>query len=138
MADGTIRPIAAIAIGDSIQSFNETTGHIEARRVDRIFEARADVMMRVRCADGASILVTPTHKMATPSGWRAVGELRIGQAMWGVRQVAVANGLTTFAMALTRVVSLEPVAPHGSVYDLSVEECHTYFAGGLLAHNKMF
>jgi uncharacterized protein DUF4157 len=137
MADGTLRNIAALKRGDEILSFNEASGELESRRVETVHQARTDVLMRVRCADGQSFLVTPSHKLATPSGWRAVGELRIGEPMWSLCEYAVGNGGTQVSMGLTRVLSLEPCPPYGPVYDLSVEETHTYFAGGVLAHNKL-
>ena len=128
MADGSSRPIREISIGDHIMSYNQSSEVLEPRTVRKVHEMPPATMLHVKCVNGLEVRVTPTHKVATSQGWRPIGDLGVGDTVWSMRGAQ---------LALVAIESTLPIPPAGSVYDLSVDETHTYFAGGLLAHNKL-
>ena len=69
------------------------------------------------------------HKLYAAEGWRAAGDLHVGDTLWS----ATPDGS---ALMQRRVTAIARALPRGPVYDLSIEGVHTYFAGGVLAHNK--
>lgn len=129
LADGSACRIADLAIGDVILSYHERGKRLEPRAVSAVHESPPALMLQVRLSDGREVNVTHAHKLGGPAGWRAVGDLLPGDEVWSVDAGAA-------ALAPTKVVSVVTVAPRGPVYDLSVEQTHTYFAAGVLAHNK--
>ncbi|MFC4158648.1 eCIS core domain-containing protein [Chitinimonas lacunae] len=131
LADGSSRPISELAVGDQLLSYNEREKRLEARRVETIHAAPPATMLALAFSDGTILHVTPAHKLSGPQGWLAAAELRAGDVLWSFAQSDPAR-LTSKTLA---AVSNAP--PRGTVYDLSVEATHTYFAAGVLAHNKL-
>lgn len=134
LADGATRRIGDLAVGDLVLSYHERERRLESRRVTAVHEAPPDRMLALQLTDGTVLHVTEAHKLSGPEGWRAAAELRAGDTLWSIdRDPASA----VVRLAGSTVASVRVSAPRGPVYDLSVEETHTYFAASVLAHNKL-
>jgi hypothetical protein len=129
LADRSTRPIGGVAVGDLLLSWNERAQRLEQREVTAVHVHPPAAMLELALADGTTIRVTPTHKLRTNTGWSAAIDLRPGDTLQ-----CAGSGELPGACALA-AVTLGP--PGGDVYDLSVAGTHTYFAGGVLAHNKL-
>ena len=129
LADGTRRRIADVAIGDIVLSYDEAANRLVHAAVTGVHEGAPDLMLALTLDDGTRIDVTPAHKLYAGDGWRAAGDLDVGDALW----CAAPDGA---ALMRRRVAAVARTLPRGTVYDLSVENIHTYFAGDVLAHNK--
>jgi hypothetical protein len=138
MADGSTTAIGKLAPGASVLSYNDTTRALEARKVTHVHEGPPAPLLRVSCANGTELFVTAEHNLAAPSGWRPVGELKPGDRLLSLLAAVPACEGAQRALLATTVVAITPLPPRDSVYDLTVEGTHTYFAGGVLAHNKVF
>lgn len=129
LADGTRRRIAEVAIGDIVLSYDEAANRLVHAAVTGVHEGAPDLMLTVSLDDDARIEVTSMHKLYAAEGWRAAGDLHVGDTLWS----ATPDGS---ALMQRRVTAIARALPRGPVYDLSIEGVHTYFAGGVLAHNK--
>lgn len=130
LADGRSAPIAELAVGEPVLSWHERERRIDIRPVTAVHVMPPASMLELQLEGGTSVQVTEAHKLRTPDGWVAAGDLRPGDLLC---RAGSAGALATVA-----VCAVLPAPACGSVVDLSVEATHTYFAGGILAHNKVF
>jgi hypothetical protein len=132
MAEGTHKPINRIKIGDKVRTLDPATGKTVTETVTRTFLTN-DINLTnltVTTAGVTSTLRTTTHHRVYGRTRRAflnVGDLTIGD------QLATANGQTTTVAAVRSWAGLQ------WMYDLTVENTHTFFVGSsatdLLIHN---
>jgi hypothetical protein len=127
MADGNTKSIDRIELGDEVLSFNEATGKLEPHRVTHLFvHPHPDSADPVLLING-SLKVTANHSFYVQGKWVQAGNLQLGDVLTrtsGSASVEIAS-IGTFTATV-------PV-----VYNIEVEEAHTYFADGLLVHNMM-
>jgi superfamily II DNA or RNA helicase len=76
------RPIETLRSGDTVASFDETTRRRTLARISRVSARRAYRLVRIRLADGSSIVSTPEHPFFTPSGWRHAATLTEGSEVY--------------------------------------------------------
>jgi hypothetical protein len=154
MADGTSRPIEHVLAGDLVLG--------NAGRVNRVTEVLLPLLGNrpLYSLNGSNFFVTSGHPFMTGEGWKAVdpaavpaqlSELHVGRLTVGDRLLAltaaavpVGRGGPVSAEALD--VRIDAVALHSLVarpadaatqlYNLRLDGYHTYFANGLLVHNK--
>jgi len=123
LVDG--RPIEALAVGDRVRAFNEATGRIEPREIVRLFKNPAPRLM-VRLATEHRVLhCTSNHPIWTRRGWLPAAALKKG------------DRVLIDTIGWQRLESVEIVECYGDgfVYNLEVEELHTYTANGFVVHN---
>jgi radical SAM superfamily enzyme YgiQ (UPF0313 family) len=70
MADGSQQPIEWLQAGDSVLSFDRSTGLIEPRAVTAIASRQADDVVYLHLEDGTVLGVTADHPFVTPEGWK--------------------------------------------------------------------
>ncbi len=120
-ADGE-RPIEEIQVGDWVWAWNETTAEPGWHQVTQTFLKldRAVLRLQLTADDGTTeeLAVTAEHPFwVTNEGWVRAQSLELGT------ELQTASGSTTRVTALTMAPSLLPV------YNLEVDEAHTYFVG---------
>lgn len=116
------RAIETIVAGDLVTSWD---GTLVTARVTHTKRRRAELLV-IRFADGQALRVTDNHPLAVRGGWRQAGELIAGDRVFA----------TSGSELVEWVVAKSEHEPgFVEVYDLTVEPTHSYFAGGILAHN---
>ena len=95
------------------------------RPVVRVFYKGYESMFRLTTRNGSYIVGTAKHGILGLSGWVDLKDLRAGDRIW-------TDGA---AHQLDEVVSIEYAGKHG-VWDIEVEEDHSYVAQGLIHHNS--
>ena len=154
MADGTSRPIEHIRVGDLVLG--------NAGQVNRVTEVHHPLLGQrpLYAFNESGYFVTSGHPFMTEEGWKAVdpsavpphlSELHVGRLTVGDRlltltaaAVPVGAGRSIGAEALdVRIESValrslidRPTDPATQLYNLRLDGDHTYFANGLLVHNK--
>lgn len=115
-------PIEKVSVGTKV-----TTGDIEGRIavgvVKAVRRSKSTDLRRFVLGNGSVLEATGEHPIATPSGFRRSGELR------------VADSVLTLGGA-SEIKNITSVPGSHAVFDLSVEPGNTFFAGGVLVHNK--
>ncbi|PXA78609.1 hypothetical protein DMC25_22430, partial [Caulobacter sp. D4A] len=122
MADGSVKSIEHVRVGDQVQSFDET-GALQASTVVEIYPGEAAEWLRLP----NGVEVTPGHAFLTERGdFQSVGEM----VEQGVKAVAADGGAVDLSGA--EAISSEVAVP---IYNFEVALTHTYIAGGLRVHN---
>ncbi|MBF0547259.1 MAG: TIM44-like domain-containing protein [Candidatus Riflebacteria bacterium] len=118
LPDGKIAPIETLKPGQTILSGNgkPVTVKLTASSLDELI--RVETAKRV-------LYTTKEHPFLLQRG-------QYGQ----VREFGRLSFIRTFGGALERVVRIIPTGAIAPVYEIAVDEPHTYFAGGVQVHNK--
>lgn len=127
MADGSSKAIIDVEEGDYVASFNEETGKIVSKRV---LETRCTGFKNIyefKTLSGKRITCTNNHPVWTKKGWKFIAE---------AEDIATLNTRTGSYYFETIVGSRS--SGQSKVYNLEVEDTHTYIANGFIVHNCDF
>lgn len=122
LADGTRKPIEQIQGGDNVRSYDTVAGKFTVGIVTHTMTRRAGGYLNI---DG--LLVTSEHPI-----W-----LVNRQEFVHARDIQVGDILLRDNGRERDVQFIFSVPVEADVYNLTVESDHTYFAGGVLVHNKL-
>jgi RHS repeat-associated protein len=133
MADGTVRPIKDINVGDKVKSTDTKTGKTTAKPVTMLHRNKDTDLtdVTVKTPSGVNTLHTTAHHPfwdATDRTWVDAAKLKVGHKL---RTVA--------GLALVAVLAVTPVQGKQLMDDLTVSDNHAYYvvAGDtpVLVHN---
>jgi hypothetical protein len=154
LADGEEKRIDLVRKGDLVLGRSGRPNRVIA--IDQPFLGDR----RLYALNGGSPFITAEHPIMTEAGWKAidpeatavenplfvVGRLRVSDVLVGLKGCAVTAGSPAMDESVEPV--LEPISlvslearradPGTPLYNLLVDGDHTYFANGLLVHNKCF
>ncbi len=149
MADGTTKPIERVREGDLVKSRNPATGVTEAKQVTETFSHVAPQVLTLTLSDPKTglpvehLVCTPEHPFYVDGrGFVKAGDLGIGTSI-----VTRAGPVLTLSAALWSALPAPATGlalgggnPGGyHVYNLRVEDDHSYFVGtvhgGTCVHN---
>ena len=128
------RRIDEIEPGDKVLSYNTETGENELQEVKNVSVSKTDILVHIITDDGRDIETTMFHpfyvknvKNEDGTGeWKAASNLKAGDELLSEdgKKVKVSE------------VKVEKLAEEITVYNLELDEVHTYYvAGGVLVHN---
>jgi len=124
LANGHSRNIEEIEAGDEIVSYDTDKKEFVPGRVDKLNKSEQEDLVTIATDSGESVRATLGHKIYTPDGWRAAGDLRVGDT------------LVNFKGEQTKVSKVEVEKGTFTVYHLvNVGSKQTYFADDILVHN---
>jgi hypothetical protein len=121
MADRSEKPIEEIKAGDMVLAYDEKTGELKPDRVKMVHDpVVADGYLIVN----EKLFLTKVHPVLTPSGWKEIGTLKVGDSLIGAdkREIAIA--------------SIKLVPEQVKVYNFATNPYQTYVANGVIVHNK--
>jgi hypothetical protein len=126
--DGTCKPIEKIEIGDRILSpvYRHGADATEDCEVENVIVSRAAEWLTLRFPH-AIIKCTPAHRLYTGYG-----------SFYAVRDIAIGEAARVFSAGQFISLPLLDKTKHMGdveVFNLTVAESQTYFAGGVAAHN---
>ncbi|WP_254705842.1 polymorphic toxin-type HINT domain-containing protein [Streptomyces vilmorinianum] len=134
MADGSIKPIEDLQVGDEVIATDPETGETTAKTVTATILTEDDksyVDLTVSTEDGAEIIATTDHHpfwSESDQAWLDAGELKPGMT------------LRTDTGATVTVAAARSYAARQDTYNLTVADLHTYYvlAGQtpVLVHNS--
>ncbi len=124
--DGQVR-IDEIELGDKVWAYNVETGETELKTVTKIYVHEVDEILHLYTSEGQIDTTTNHPFYVVDRGWVAAGDLKAGD------QVLKLNG----TVAVVTGSELEKLAESILVYNLEVEDFHTYYVGSepVLVHN---
>ncbi|MCH7889651.1 MAG: hypothetical protein IIA00_10310 [Proteobacteria bacterium] len=123
MADGSLKRIADVALGEKVMSFDFAGNRRVASDVTRLFKLRSEGYLVLN-----GIEVTATHPFAVGADdWLEAGRLKIGDRVVG-------NGATV----IERIARVDEAV---EVFNMTVGGAHNFYVcdaggGAYLAHNK--
>ena len=120
------RCIDEIRAGDRVWSYNVETGERSLKVVKEVFVRENDELLHIETSRGAIDATTSHPFYVVGKGWVAAGDLAVGDSIQAISgDAGVVTGL-----------ELEKLDRPISVYNLDVEDFHSYFvADGVLVHN---
>ncbi len=121
MADGNVKPIQEIRPGEMILTrVSETDATLVPARVGRVHTVEEDGYIVIN----DSLRVTAAHRMFVDGEWQAAGDIQIGDRLID----PAGNEIEIKTIAFQR--------ENVTVYNLMVEQYHTFFADGVWVHNN--
>ena len=120
-------PIESIQAGDKVWAWNEATGQVSLKTVNKTYINESDELIHLR-VKGKEITTTPAHPFYSPiRGWVQAIDLRAGDIL------VLVNG----KYVIVEFIQHEILESTVKVYNLNVDEDHTYFVSndGVLVHN---
>ena len=126
-AENGQKRIDEIEIGDKVWAYNVETGETELKTVTKVYVHSVDEILHLYTDEG-NIDTTTNHPFyVIDKGWVAAGDLAIGDEVYNL------DGTTSTILGSEIEVLAEPVI----VYNLEVEDFHSYFVGcvPILVHN---
>jgi Pretoxin HINT domain len=127
LADGEKKPIETVKAGDYVISCEETTGTTRPQRVQRLWTHQVPTTLVLQLTGGEKVETTREHRFfVADRGFVGAGRLASGST------------LKNYYGQNLQVTALEPSVQTVKVYNLEVENFHTYFVGngGLWVHNR--
>lgn len=109
-------------------------GLLEYQPVSRTISSEKDGYLEVTFQNGQMIRVTPTHPFFDPvtQTYREIGTFREGDVVLHLEDASSTSSRSEWL----RIDQIKAVAASVTVYNLTVEGNHNYFAEGVLVHNK--
>ena len=120
MSDGNTKSIESVQTGDQVLSYDENTRENVPTRVTQTFRHEENAYLVVN----GTLQVTPHHPVYVGEHWKAIGDAKVGDLLKRV------DG------SMYEIKSIEPVQKRVTVYNLEVDQTHTYYAEKTLVHNK--
>ncbi|MDI6603059.1 MAG: polymorphic toxin-type HINT domain-containing protein, partial [Patescibacteria group bacterium] len=115
------RPIEELRVGDEILTRkSESSPEIVKTQIKQIGSYLVDGYLVIN----GNLRLTPNHKLFVNGFWKRAGEIKIGD------RFIAKNGVAA------EVISVEFVPEWGLVYNIELENYHTYFADGVYVHNE--
>lgn len=118
------KPIETIQVGDMVTAFDETDGSFSKRRVVRLFRNPAPPVMVHLCAGKIEISSTVNHPFWTKRGWVKAADVSEKDSVFSER-----DGWVKVTSVTCELFS------DGYVYNIEVDDLHTYIANGIVVHN---
>lgn len=129
LADGSTRPIEAITVGTRVLAYDDRTHQIVATTVSQRLEHGPERIYRASLEQMPhDLLVTPNHPVYSGGRWQAIGTLSIASELHAFDEAGR-------QATPRRLREFQATAHHEPVYNLEVEDVHSYFAHGVLVHN---
>lgn len=131
--------IGELEVGDKVWAYNTETGENEAKEITAVIVTETDVIVYVKTSDGEDIETTMFHPFyvrhsdresdssVNDGEWKAASNLLAGDVLQKV------DGNTVYVTEVT----VEKLPEIINVYNLEIEDLHTYYvADGVLVHNQ--
>jgi hypothetical protein len=125
LADGSMKAIRDVAVGEEVLSY-DANGKITQAPVTETFVRDVATILHLEAGD-RSVTTTDEHPFFNGTEYVEAGQLKAGDTVY----LGSVDGL--FPVKLTKVWH---EWKHEQVYNLTVDDTHTYIAGGFAVHNK--
>ena len=140
MADGTLKNIEEVEIGDLVMSLNEDTGEYVAQRVSStIINKKSTDLVYVYLSNGTRIGMRAYHPLLTTEGWKSLrpdSPDAKRENIEGLSLLEVGDTLVGYDENVTIVkVEQRPEVEDYYTYNIGVEGHHNYIVEGIVAHN---
>lgn len=130
------KPIEDIRIGDYVWSYDTLHKQYGYKQVLKAFSRYSDKLVELQIGN-EKITVTAEHPFYSNREWIEAGHLRTGDVLYTMEgKIALLKKVRVLSQPV--VLHAEPYEESQEVYNLEVEDWHTYFVGeeGILTHNK--
>lgn len=137
MADGSKKNIEEVEVGERVMS-QSASGVRGSSTVTNLIQPVSDNMCEIKLEGADDLKVTNSHPLATVDGWKAIDTEAAARERESVAvtKLEVGDRMVGVDGSNPRVESIKCWDERVQTYNITVDNDHTYFAGGYLAHNK--
>lgn len=128
LADGSVKPIEEIVLGDVVWSLNEEY-QLGKKIVVNIYENGIQPCVRVS-TNRRGLECTFNHRSLVDYEWVEADKIKIKDLIGAIRFLSSGNPL-----CWERVTRIEDIGQK-QTYDLTIEDNHCYIANGVVTHNS--
>ena len=135
-ADGSIKPIELIKVGDEILTYNTFTNAYEPGIVNmtHIYEYTNN-LYEITLKNGIVLKVTSGHPLLSNNGWVSLNpELALYESSIETKLMRVGQTLQGLSNDM-EIVDIKKVEELVTSYNLTVNKNHTFIVSGVIAHN---
>ncbi|MFZ5951983.1 MAG: hypothetical protein ACOYXC_14845 [Candidatus Rifleibacteriota bacterium] len=138
LADGNIRNIEDIQIGDKVKSFDEAKGKFVEGLVTKLECPVRDHLTTITFENGSILQLTNEHPLLSRQGWASIDpEATLEDHGMKVKTLRVGSQVRHFEKEWLKIKSIYTETTEIQVFNLArVEPAQTYLAGQFVAHNK--
>lgn len=135
MADGSERAIETLQVGEQVLA-HDGTKQVTTTILARIVPPPKKVY-ELAFSDGNTLMLTDSHPIATGEGWKSLHPRATKQENPDLIVSTLHIGDTIHTTSGT--VKLVGILPRAvvQIYNLTVDEPHTFYANAILVHNKI-
>jgi hypothetical protein len=133
------RVIESIRVGDEVLSYAPDLGRLTVGRVSRTFVHRDRPSGRVALDDGTVLRATPNHPFFRANDLLEISGQRPTLSVVSADQLSQDDTVMVLSAGMLRRARVKGWGFEGApatVYNFTVDTYHTYFAEGVLVHNK--
>lgn len=129
--------IEDVKVGDKVVSEDET-GKQSVSTVQAVEKPVSNNLCDIKYTDGEDLKVTKGHPLFTQNGWKAIDINVAAQEDPGVpvSTLNIGDFMKKDTGSWDQIANISCKDETVQTYNLTVDNAHTYFAGGFLAHNK--
>lgn len=120
LADGSVKPIENIKVGDLVMAFDEDTNEYKQDKVKETYKHKTDNYLIIN----GYLKITKNHPVYSNGQWIEIGKLKIKDKLFN------------FKAEPETITSIKEINQEVTVYNLEVSHYQTYIAGGVVVHNK--
>lgn len=132
MADGSLKPIVDIQVGDLILCQDAATGVNVITTVTGVITRVERAMYQFQFANGTVLNASEDHPLFTlGKGWASVGGFGEYKDLGTVQTIAVGDHVVGLDGASTEILSIEQIDFPGTVYTLGNSR---FYANGVLVY----
>lgn len=137
LQNGSTKNIEDIKVGDKVIS-EDTNGKQSISTVASLEQPVSDNLCEIKYTDGESLKVTKGHPLFTQNGWKAIDMNEASKEDPGVpvSTLKVGDFMKKITGSWAQISNVSCKNETVQTYNLTVDNNHSYFAGGFLAHNK--
>lgn len=132
LASGASKPIEQVEPAEWVLTFDRTTRTLVPAQVTARI-VRQDAQRFVRIND--ALVATDNHPFFTDTGWVRAVDLQVGARLLSLSEARGAAG-SELGVQPAPIARLTLEAGAGLTYNLHVDGQHSYFAGGMLVHDR--
>ena len=137
MADGTTKNIENVKANDKVLSRDEQGNNTSSTVIDTLQPISKNIC-QIKYTNGDILDVTKGHPLYTRYGWKSIDPAETAKEDPGVpvSRLLVGDFINKVDGSWPQVSSISCQEKSIQTYNLVVDNVHTYFASGFLAHNK--
>ena len=139
MADGSFKNIEDIQPNDDIIAYNENTKEFVNKKVIKAYvHHNASVLVELTFNNNIQLQLTPGHPLYSTNGWKS---LDIDNSLYEHETITTLLALGDEIIGINgnsvlMQIKYLDIGLNYNVYTIEVEDCHTFLANGLVAHNS--
>lgn len=130
---GGTKKLVDVSIGSQVMCYGGEK--VVSRRVTNRWAKGPRKVLHLRTEQGRQLRCTANHLIYTAQGWKDAGSLQPGDQILSLAGAAADRTYPNVCgTSFDRLIVVEELGVE-EVFDIEVEDCHNFFANGLLVHN---